>query len=60
MLRKSFGWTKECQQAFEDLKAFLSSLPMLSPSKLGEELFLYLVVSLAVVSATLVREEDGV
>ena len=33
---------------------------MLSPSKLGEELFLYLVVSLAVVSATLVREEDGV
>ena len=25
MLRKSFEWTAECQQAFEDLKAYLSS-----------------------------------
>ena len=33
---------------------------MLSPSKLGEELFLYLAVSLAAVSAALVREEDKV
>ena len=32
---------------------------MLSPSKLGEELYLYLVVSQATVSAALVREEDG-
>ena len=36
----------ECQQAFEDLKAYLSSPPLLSPSKPGEELFLYLAVSL--------------
>ena len=33
---------------------------MLSPSKLGEELFLYLAVSPATVSAILVREEDKV
>ena len=33
---------------------------MLSPSKLGEELFLYLAVSVAAVNAALVREEDGV
>ena len=33
---------------------------MLSPSKLGEELFLYLVVSLATISATLISEEDQV
>ena len=33
---------------------------MLSPSKLREELFLYLVVSLIAVSAALVREEDKV
>ena len=25
MLKKSFEWTAECQQAFEDLKAYLSS-----------------------------------
>ena len=60
MLKKSFEWTIECQRAFEDLKAYLSSSPLLSPSKLGEDLFLYLAVSPAAVSAALVRKEDGV
>ena len=60
MLNKSFEWTTECQQAFENLKAYLSSPPLLSPSKPGEELFLYLAVSPAAVSAALVREEDKV
>ena len=59
-LKKSFEWTTECQQAFEDLKTYLSSPPLLSPSQLEEELFLYLAVSLAVVRVTLVREEDRV
>ena len=44
--------------AFNNLKAYLSSPPLLSPSKLGEELYLYLAVSQAAVSAALVREED--
>ena len=35
-LRKSFEWTNECQKAFEDLKKYLSSPPLLSPSKPGE------------------------
>ena len=48
----------KCQQAFKDLKAYLSSPSLLSPSKPGEELFLYLVVSLAAISAALVREEE--
>ena len=55
-LKKSFEWMAECQQAFEDLKAYLSSPPLLSPSKPGEELFLYLVVSLTAISAILIRE----
>ena len=59
-LYKSFEWTAECQQAFEDLKAYLSSPLLLSPSKPGEELFLYQVVSPVAVSAALVREEDKV
>ena len=59
-LKKSFEWTAKCQQAFKDLKAYLSFPPLLSPSKPGEELSLYLVVSPAVVSATLIREEDKV
>ena len=44
-LRKSFEWTDECQKAFEGLKKYLSSPPLLSLSKPGEELYLYLVVS---------------
>ena len=59
-LKKSFEWTAECQQAFEDLTAYLSSPPLLNPSKPGGELFLYLVVSLAAVNAALVREENKV
>ena len=58
-LRKSFEWTDECQKVFEDLKKYLSSLPLLSPSKLGEELYLYIAVSQAAVNAALVREEEG-
>ena len=46
------------EEAFEDLKAYLSSPPLLSPSKPGEELFLYLAISLAAVSVALVRKED--
>ena len=44
-LRKSFKWMDECQKAFEDLKKYLSSPPLLSPSKLEEELYLYIAVS---------------
>ena len=59
-LKRSFEWTVECQQAFEELKAYLSSPPLLSFSQSGEELFLYLAVSPTVVSAALVREEERV
>lgn len=59
-LEKSFEWTNECQQAFEELKAYLSASPLLSPSQPGEELFLYLTVSTAAVSAALIREEEKV
>ena len=58
-LRKSFEWTDECQKAFEDLKKYLSSPPLLSSSKPREELYLYIAVSQATVSAALVRKEEG-
>ena len=60
MLKKSFKWTVECQRAFKDLKAYLSSPSLLSPSKLGQALFLCLTVSLATISAALVKEEEKV
>ena len=45
--------------AFDNLKAYLSSPPLLSPSEPREEFYLYLAISQAVVSVALVREEDG-
>ena len=45
--------------AFEDLKKYLSSPPLLSSSMPREELYLYIAVSQAAVSAALVRDEGG-
>ena len=58
-LRKLFEWTDECQKAFKDLKKYLSSPPLLSPSKPGEELYLYIAIPQVAVSTALVREEEG-
>ena len=60
VLKKAFEWTNECQKAFEDLKMYLTMAPLLSPSVLGEELYLYLAVTLHAVSSALIREEDKV
>ena len=59
VLKKSFEWTDECQKAFEDLKKYLSSPPLLSPSMPEEELYLYIAVLQAAVSAALVRDEGS-
>ena len=59
-LKKSFEWTTECQQAFKELKTYLSSPSLPSPSQLDEELFLYLAVSPPAISAALIREKDRV
>ena len=60
VLKKAFEWTDECQRAFEDLKAYLTMAPLLSPSVEGEELYLYLAVTPHAVSSALIREEDKV
>lgn len=36
---KSFEWTIECKKAFEDLKGYLTNLPILLKPKDGEELY---------------------
>ena len=59
VLKKSFEWTDECQKAFEGLKKYLSSPPLLSLSMPGEELYLYIAVSRVAVIAALVRDEGG-
>ena len=58
--KKAFEWTDECQRAFQDLKTYLVTTPLLSPSIIGEELFLYLAVTPHAVSSALIREEGKV
>ena len=53
-LKQAFAWIDECEIAFQELKCYLSSPPLLSPSKEGENLYLYLVVSATAVSIALV------
>ncbi|XP_059446338.1 uncharacterized protein LOC132177877 [Corylus avellana] len=60
ILRKAFEWSEECEQAFEQLKRYLVSPPLLSRAVPGETLYLYLAVSPTAVSAALIREEEGV
>ena len=56
-LKQAFAWTDECEAAFQDLKRYLINPPLLSPSKEGENLYLYLTVSTTAVSAALIRKE---
>ena len=57
VLKKAFEWTDECQRAFQDLKTYLITAPLLSPSMMGEEFFLYLAVTPHAMSSALIREE---
>ena len=56
-LKQAFAWTDECEATFQELKRYLSNPPLLSPSKRGKNLYLYLAVSTTAVSAALIREE---
>ena len=57
ILKKAFQWTDECEEALAKLKEYLTKPPLLSPSMMGEKLYLYLVVSNTLVSSVLIREE---
>ena len=57
-LKQAFTWTDEYEAAFQELKRYMSNPPLLSPSKQGENLYLYLAISTTVVSAALIQEED--
>ncbi|CAL9005172.1 unnamed protein product [Prunus brigantina] len=52
-------WDDECEVAFQNLKTYLTSPPLLSKPIPGEDLYIYLVVSDSAVSSALIREEMG-
>lgn len=55
---KGFQWTEECKEAFQDLKRYMRSPPILSNPKLGEDLYMYLAVSNQAVSVVLLKTRD--
>ena len=54
---KGFQWNEECDKAFQDLKEYLTRVPMLTALEPGEDLFLYLSVSDHAVSVVLLRDQ---
>ncbi|KAI5350635.1 hypothetical protein L3X38_003526 [Prunus dulcis] len=52
-------WDEEREAAFQNLKTYLTSPPLLSKTVPGEDLFVYLAVSNSAVSSALIREELG-
>ncbi|KAL0416063.1 UNVERIFIED_CONTAM: hypothetical protein Slati_3438200 [Sesamum latifolium] len=58
-LRKveGFSWNEDCQEAFDNLKEYLSKPPLLTKPQAGEKLYIYLSASEEAVSAVLVSAE---
>jgi hypothetical protein len=54
---KSFTWNEESDRAFERLKRYLSTPPLLSSPKEGEPLYIYLAASDKAVSAAIIRND---
>lgn len=55
---KKFEWTLGCEEAFQDLKKHLRTLPPLAKPAKGDALFLYDNISLVAVSSILVKNLD--
>ena len=56
---KKFEWTIRCEEAFQELKKYLATPPILAKPVIGEPLYLYIAVSDTAVSGVLVREDRG-
>src|SRR6266540_7146987 len=54
-----FQWTPEAQQAFDELKKFLTNPPMLAPPMPEEPLLLYIAATSHVVSTTIIVERQA-
>jgi len=56
---KEFLWDEKCEEAFRQLKAYLTTPPILSKPEADEKLYLYVSDSGHVVSVVLIREDRG-
>jgi ribonuclease HI len=53
-----FAWTEEAEHAFQEMKQYLTSFPILVALDPGETLFLYLAATAEVISMVLVTERS--
>jgi hypothetical protein len=60
-MHEHFSWTAEAQEALNKLKATLAHVSILTPLQDGEPLYLYITVTIQVVSIVIVveRTEQG-
>ena len=56
---KGFEWTEECALAFQQLKEYLTWLPIMSSPEADEMLFVDIAVGPHAVSLVLIREDNG-
>ena len=57
---KEFEWSEECVMAFQELKQYLSHLPIVSSLVVDEVLFAYIAVALYVISLVLIWVDSGI
>ena len=57
---KEFKWSDECVVAFQQLKQYLSRLPIMSSPVVDEVLFAYIAVALYAISFVLIRVDNGI
>lgn len=51
---------EECQTTFEELCTYLATTPLLTRLVEREILYLYLVISLVIVSSVLIQDDEGI
>ena len=57
---KEFEWSNECVVAFQQLKQYLSCLPIMSSPVVDEVLFAYIAVALYAISFVLIRVDSSI
>ena len=56
---KKFIWNERCEEAFEQLKRYLTTPPVLAKPDKGDTLYLYIAVYDAAISSVLVKDDRG-